>query len=79
MVSSHMGRLYNEDTGEFVHLSGAGITKDINDSWLGYRHQAAFLMAQTIYDLSAFRHYNRADFSSAGRLIKDAPMEGDGR
>lgn len=42
----HMVRLYDESTGNFLHLSGVGSTKDINESWLGYQRQAQCLQAR---------------------------------
>ncbi|AVO36620.1 hypothetical protein [Pukyongiella litopenaei] len=33
-------RLRNPVTGEFLHLSGQGVTHDINYSWLGFAYQA---------------------------------------
>ena len=36
-------RLLNPQTGELLHLSGSGTTRDVTWSWLGHRHQAETL------------------------------------
>jgi len=41
-------RIYNFDTGEFLHLSGRGVTKDVNYSWLGHRGQANTLKERAL-------------------------------
>lgn len=44
MQSRHMVRLYNHNTGQFAHLSGEGVTKDVNFAWLGFIHQSQTLL-----------------------------------
>ncbi|MDP2495887.1 hypothetical protein Q8W25_17800 [Shimia thalassica] len=45
-LAHNMIRLRDPDTGDFLHLSGQGSTKDIGQSWLGYRHQADTLRSR---------------------------------
>ncbi|WP_407497008.1 hypothetical protein [Pseudooceanicola sp. MF1-13] len=33
-------RLRDPSTGEYLHLSGTGMTKSVDRSWLGHLHQA---------------------------------------
>lgn len=37
---ARMHRLWNPETKQYLHLSGAGETPDVALSWLGYAHQA---------------------------------------
>lgn len=37
---TRMIRLRDPLTGDLLHLSGQGTTRDVNHSWLGLRHQA---------------------------------------
>ena len=41
-------RLWNAQTGCYLHLSGHGETKDETYSWLGYKYQANNLRIQTL-------------------------------
>jgi len=43
MQSKSKVRLRNPNTGEFLHLSGAGTTPNARWAWLGHMHQAATL------------------------------------
>ena len=38
-------RLVHAETGELLHLSGNGTTRDTSYSWLGFKHQADNLKA----------------------------------
>ncbi|WP_243612958.1 hypothetical protein [Shimia aestuarii] len=42
-LAVHKFRLRDCTTGEFLHLSGQGRTRDIKLSWLGFSHQAQTL------------------------------------
>ena len=42
-MAVHKVRLRDCTTGEFLHLSGQGRTRDIKNSWLGFAHQAETL------------------------------------
>ncbi len=39
-LAARMVRLQNPHTGDFLHLSGSGSTRDVNLSWLGFIRQA---------------------------------------
>lgn len=40
MQSKSKVRLRDPSTGEFLHLSGTGMTPSVDQSWLGHMHQA---------------------------------------
>ena len=44
----NMIRLRDPDTGEFLHLSGAGTTRDISFSWIGLQSQAVELQRRAM-------------------------------
>ena len=43
-----MQRLWNAQTGRYLHLSGSGETRDETYSWLGYKYQANNLRIETV-------------------------------
>lgn len=42
-LARDMMRLFSAETGELLHLDGESATRDINQSWLGFLHQATTL------------------------------------
>ena len=79
MVSAKMGRLFNRNTGEFVHLSGGSVTKDIDQSWLGYRQQSVTVLDRACKSgqpFEGFALYNRSMFDRTGRIITDGEAKG---
>jgi hypothetical protein len=46
--SKSKSRLRNSSTGELLHLSGEGTTRDVHQSWLGHKHQAEILKQRAL-------------------------------
>jgi hypothetical protein len=65
MIGQKMGRIHNELTGEFLHMSGTSLTRDIGLSWLGYLYQAENIFkvaAEADLELGNFFFYRRSHF-----------------
>jgi len=64
-LGQKMGRIHNELTGEFLHMGGKSLTRDIGLSWLGYLYQANAIYrvaADADLELENFFFYRRSHF-----------------
>lgn len=62
-------RLRDTDTGEFLHLSGQGTTRNVHESWLGFKHQALTLA------IRAFERGEEFPFSPVHKKFFDRVAE----
>lgn len=57
---NRMHRLWNPQTGRYLHMAADRETDDVHLSWLGYQHQADTLRARALADSKPWPYRRRS-------------------